>query len=854
MKELLHRIGRLFGREKTAPVPFKVLFAEFKRSLELNNQILDLIAEANDKLSGDYIFGERYIRTTCEQLTDLVRQLIVVINHLTNQKYIDLFTSFHLIEQDLQAILQGRLLNQVEELVLPYSEVSRDLIDSVGGKNAHIAEIGSLLGLRIPDGFAITTTACTLFMEENGLKAPIAEIEAAWQRGELPLESASGQIQKMILAAPLPDRLRAALRREAARVADQYREITPCFAVRSSALGEDEFSSFAGQYRSLLNVPLDEVPQAYREVLASLYNGEAMEYRQKMDFRPHEVVMSAACQIMVPAKASGVLYTRDPVRPEGENMIVSSAWGLGEPIVSGAVPTDTFVLSRRPPHDVLESKIVRKDQTMVLRSCGGLDVDQVKGEDQAASSLNSEQLRELAAIGMRLEKHFRRPQDIEFAVDPRGRVVVLQSRQLRLLHSPEPRVCDLNGLSRTYPVLLRGKGVAAMEGIALGPAWLVSDERSLDDCPVGAIVVARYASPQLARLIDRAAGFITDIGSTTGHLATVAREFRIPALFNTEEGTALIKDGQEITLDTECLTIYAGLVQELQQYALHEEPIEEMYEYRLLRRVLKKIEPLNLVDPSADNFTPQGCRTYHDLTRFVHEKAVETIIDLNFYHAHDRDAQSGRLLWDYPIDLVLIDVGGGISGEHPGGVRPEQISSLPMQALVRGMTHPGIWDMAPVSVDLGSFMASMTRTTSSHNERPEDVGRNLAVVSAEYMNINFRLGYHFTVIDAYLSDNVLDNHIYFRFSGGVTETVRRSRRTRMLAKILAHYDFLCETHGDIVVARLKRMDRESMLERLFLLGLLVGFTRQLDVKMVNDGKIDEYAEQLKRIMEESHGQ
>ena len=170
------------------------------------------------------------------------------------------------------------------------------------------------------------------------------------------------------------------------------------------------------------------------------------------------------------------------------------------------------------------------------------------------------------------------------------------------------------------------------------------------------------------------------------------------------------------------------------------------------------------------------------------------------------------------------------------------------------MTHPGIWDMAPVSVDLGSFLASMTRTTSSHNERPEDVGRNLAVVSTEYMNINFRLGYHFTVIDAYLSDNVLDNHIYFRFSGGVTETVRRSRRTRMLAKILAHYDFLCETHGDIVVARLKRMDRESMLERLFLLGLLVGFTRQLDVKMVNDGKIDEYAEQLKRIMEESHGQ
>jgi len=853
MNELLRQISGIFRRKKPDPVPFKVLFADFKRSLELNNQILDLIAEANDKLSGDYIFDERYIRTTCDRLTDLVRQLIVTINHLTGQKYTDLFTSFHAIEQELDAILKGRLLNQVEELVLPYSAVSRSLIDSVGGKNAHIAEIGSLLDLRVPEGFAITTTACTLFMKENELVEPVGRIEEEWRQGNLGLEEASGRIMNMILEAPLPEVLEKALMREASAVADRYRDIPPCFAVRSSALGEDEFSSFAGQYRSLLNVPLERVPRAYREVLASLYNAEAMEYRQKMDFRPHEVVMSAACQLMVPARASGVLYTRDPVRPESESMIISAAWGLGEPIVSGAVPTDSFVLDRQPPHEVREMQIVRKDQSTVMLSCGGLKVDHVRSQDQTAPSLNNDQLRELATIGLHLEKHFRRPQDIEFAIDPQGRIVVLQSRQLRLSESQKPRTCDLSGLSQTYPLLLRGKGVAAMEGIALGPAWIFSEERSLDDFPVGAILVARYASPQLARVIDRAAGYITDVGSTTGHLATVAREFRIPALFNTGNATTLIRHGQEITLDTECLSIYSGLVQELQYYSLQEEPIEEMYEYRLLRRALKKIEPLNLVDPEAENFTPLACRTYHDLTRFIHEKAVETIIDLNFYHAHHRDSQSGQLLWDYPLDLILIDVGGGIEGEHDKGIRPEQVTSVPMQALLRGMAYPGVWDMAPVSVDLGSFMASLTRTTPTRNSRPEDVGRNLAVVSAEYTNINFRLGYHFTVIDAYVSDNILDNHIYFRFSGGVTETTRRSRRTRMLGKVLADYDFLCELHGDIVVARLKRMDRPSMLERLFLLGLLVGFTRQLDVKMVNDSKINEYVGQIKRIMEESNG-
>jgi pyruvate,water dikinase len=157
-----------------------------------------------------------------------------------------------------------------------------------------------------------------------------------------------------------------------------------------------------------------------------------------------------------------------------------------------------------------------------------------------------------------------------------------------------------------------------------------------------------------------------------------------------------------------------------------------------------------------------------------------------------------------------------------------------------------------MKVDFGSFMSSLTRTTPTRNTSPEDVGRNLAVVSAEYTNINFRLGYHFTVIDTYISNNVLDNHIYFRFSGGVTDTTKRSRRTRLLSEILSHYDFLCELHGDIVVARLKRMDKEDMLERLFLLGLLVGFTRQLDVKMVSDTKINEYFTQIKTIMEESN--
>lgn len=852
MKNFLHQIGQLFSKKGQESVPFKILFADFKKSLELNNQILDLIADANEKLSGDFIFDEQYIQTTCRKLTDLVRELIVIINHLTGQKYSALFTSFHHIEKEIENILQGQVLSHVSENILPYEQVTRDLLDAVGGKNAHIAEVGSLLKLHIPEGFAITTAAFTLFLEENNIRDSILAIREFWKQKQVTVEEASRKIQRLILDAKVPAKLKNEIITAAQSISKKYENGDPYFAVRSSALGEDEISSFAGQYLSCLNIPVDELPQAYKKVLASLYSPEAMEYRLQMDFRPHEIMMAVACQLMIPAKASGVMYTYDPIRPEMETILINSAWGLGEPIVSGTVPTDHFTLDRQRPHNVLEMQVVRKEQSMVSQGGGGTGMRSLQEEQRTQPSLKNTMLQELAEIGLQLEKYFKKPQDVEFAVDREDQIIVLQSRQLSLQQERTPRACDLTGVGGKYPILMRGKGVAAMEGIATGPAWILEGSRSMEDFPMGAILVARNASPQLARVIHRAAGFITDVGSTTGHLATVAREFRIPALFNTEDGTCLLKQGQEITLDTECLTVYEGKVHELQYYNFQEEHIQEMYEYRLLRRVLKKIEPLNLFDPKEDNFTPQGCRTYHDLTRFVHEKAVETIINLNFYHAHHLDTQTGQLLWEYPLDLILIDVGGGIEGEHTKGIRPDQISSVPMQSLLQGISYPGIWDMSPMKVDFKSFMSSLTRTTSTRNTSPEDVGRNLAVISAEYTNINFRLGYHFTVIDAYISDNILNNHIYFRFSGGVTETTRRSRRTRLLSEILSYYDFFCELHGDIVVARLKGMGKTNMLKRLFLLGLLVGFTRQLDVKMVSDTKIDEYFAQIQSIMEESN--
>ncbi|WP_456384929.1 PEP/pyruvate-binding domain-containing protein [Desulfolithobacter sp.] len=833
---------------------FRTLFANFQELIDLNNRILHHVAEANDKLSGDYIFDYNYIETTCTSISSMVRDLVYLINRMTHQKFPGLYEAFERIEGDIQAMLEGKIIAPRPDFILPYPLIDRDLMDAVGGKNAHIAETGNVLGLKIPLGFAITITAYQYFLDHNRLQPQITAITDSWHKGEIPVDEASRAIRKLILAAVVPPKLEQRMLYAARHIGDIAGVDSPRFAVRSSAYGEDSSSSFAGQYLSRLNVTIDELSASYREVVASAFTAQAMEYRKQKDFRENEILMSVACQLMIPARASGVIYSIDPVHPEKETLIINSSWGLGEPVVSGRTATDTFILDRRPPHRERELNVVRKELNLVACSEQGTNLEPVPRYYRTRPSLSADQRRRLAEIAMQLEKYFKTPQDIEFAVDHEGEIVILQARPLRLKRQNAPRASELADLPQKYPVIFRDRGVAAMEGVATGPVHLIRSDSDLDNFPDGAIAVAKHASPMLARVIPRAVGFITDVGATTGHLATVAREFRIPALFNADEATSLLREDETITLDTEERVVYRGAVRELELFTLYEEHIEETYEYRLLRRILKKIEPLNLLDPNAENFKPQYCRTYHDITRFIHEKAVATLIDRNYYHCHDPDTVAGRLKWDLPLDLILIDIGGGISGTSGNTVLPEQIASDPMQALLTGMSFPGAWDMDPAPVDMGSFMSSLTRTFSAELSNPQEVGQNLAVVSAEYVNLSLRLGYHFTIIDAYVTENIKNNHAYFRFSGGVTDTVRRKRRTRLLDRILTHYDFVTQRQGDMLVARLKRLDKKGMIRRLYLLGLLVGFTRQLDVRMVDDQKIDFYYRKILSIMEENDGQ
>ncbi|SPF50148.1 Pyruvate phosphate dikinase PEP/pyruvate-binding protein [Syntrophobacter sp. SbD1] len=833
-------------------LPFSVLFKKFRSILERNNRILELMADMGDKLGGEYVFDRQYVLDISENIGDLVFKLISDLCVMTQTENVDLFISFERIQNDIQEELAGRRAFPMIRPAVLLDELNGDLNEEVGNKFANIGDIRNTLGLPTMDGFAITTRAFFDFMKANGLLKHIeTSLAAVDLKDETAFEAMCDDVRTRILKGTIPRHVVSSINAMLDVVKGRAEVRYPRFAVRSSAWGEDSEFSFAGQYESVLNVPGNGIAEAYRRVIASAYTPEAWRYRLHRGFRESEMAMAVGCQLMVDAEVSGAMYTYAPLPLEKEAMMISAAWGLGPAVVSGLAESDTFVLDRMPPHNILSNESGHKVSKMVMDLNGGTAWREVPGHLQDKPCLSDEYIQRLAQAAIMIERYYRRPQDVEWAFDSKGNLYILQSRPLNVRpNQPDRHRLYIDHASLSAQVLFSGKGTVVQGGVASGKVYVARADDDLNDFPYGAILVARYTSPKYSKIMRKARGILTDIGSATGHMATLAREYRVPTVVDTGVATKVLKTGDEVTLDAIQNVVYEGTVNELSQFEItQEEVFEESYEYRLLKRILKKVNPLNLVDPHSESFKAARCLTFHDITRFVHEKAVERLIDLseNYQNYHDRTPK--RLDCDIPLGLVIIDIDKGTSAlPEARSMTVEQIESAPMKAMLQGLSESGMWETTPVAVDMGSMMSSFTRTFSSSLAGPEDVGRNLAVISNNYMNLHLRLGYHFTILDAYIGDELNDNYIYFRFLGGVSDLQRRSRRARFIAEVMECYDFRVEVHGDLIVGRLKKMSRDRMVSRMKVLGGLIGYTRQLDISMISDERIGQHvAEFMHRI-------
>ncbi len=818
--------------------------------VDKNNEVLELIAKAGEMLGGEYVFDRNTLATLAGQLEAATRAVVFDLNAITGDRYPDLVDALKRADASVRATLESRLFVPEADIVVPLESVGEELADTVGEKIARLGSLKKLEGCHVPEGFVITAYACQLFLEQAGIGAMIE----SWRSGNEADRTAgmaglANALQAKVRDAALPKELARAVRKALDDLKQKGKFVA--LAVRSSALGEDGELSFAGQYETRLGVSPADVLPAYRQVVSSLFSAGVMQYRKSGGLDPAQGLMAVACLSMVPARASGVVYTLDPNDPSRRVLQISAARGLGRAVVEGNLAVDRFEVSREAPHEVLARRVAEKTE-MYSVGRGGVERVLVPAAERSVPAVSDPELQQLSATALRIERYMKGAQDIEWAIDPDGRLFVLQSRPLRLVNLPPPLSLDLDEVTSRHPVLLKNRGVVACRGIGSGPVRILAGSEELDVVTPGVVLVARTSSPRLAAAVAQAAAVITDIGTSTGHLAAIAREFRVPAIVDAGNATELLRDAGEVTVDAEENVVYAGCVRELlEDQLLRRATFSDTPEFRLLRRMLRKIAPLNLKNPRGSNFFPKYCLTYHDIIRFAHEKAMEELAEGHRLTPRPGDRSVRRLDLKVPLDLVVIDLGGGVeSGDDRTPLRPEQIRSRPLQAVMEGLATEGVWATGPADMDLDGFMSSMTRSQALTDQSSMRPDLNVAIVAADYLNLSLRLGYHFNIVESFLSESRSDNYIYFRFTGGVTEMTRRARRAVLLRQILTAHDFVVGGAGDLVIGRVKKIPCDAMVDRLRMIGRLIGFTRQLDILLRDDGLVDRF---VSSFMEGKYG-
>ena len=813
----------------------------FKDLLEANNAALRVMSRMEAKLAGDFVFDMEYIRSRSEIIFHASQTLIEQLNALGDNRYAELHPVLENIKIRIQNEIQaGTTSGEKIPLVLPLSQVDRRLLMAVGGKNANLGEIKNRLRLPTPDGFVLTTEAYHLVLAENQLAERLGQIlEKVEVNDVAQLLDQSRLLQELVLAAQIPSQLSRAVHEQYLHLAERLR-YEPQLALRSSGLYEDQELSFAGQFLTVLNVPVTEFFPNYLKVLASQFSPSALVYLHEKGLIRQELAMSVGCLAMVPARASGVLFTVDPLGGRQEAMVLDAAWGLGPSVVEGALTPDHYTLGKKPEIKILERRLGNKPIRLIAAvNKEGLTSEAVPAADQFQPALTTEELLQLGRYGVQLEEHFGGPQDIEFAVNLEGQLLLLQSRPLTLLKPGNESELPPEIQGR-HPVLIDHGSVACF-GVAAGPVFIIRQDEDLARFPPGAVLVARHTSSRYGIVLHKASALVVDIGSATSHLAILAREFKVPSLVDTEKATQVLQNGQEVTIDADHLRVYQGRVEALIA-AKREKPslLAETPIYATLRRVLRWITPLNLTDPTLSNFTPASCKTLHDIARFAHQMAITEMFDLGERVGRDQ-VNLVQLKTTIPLNLYLIDLGGGIDGDRRAKfVSPDAIASIPMKALWRGISYPGVSWAGPIPIDMRGLYSVVSRSLTG--PMPDFWARTLAIISQNYLNYNSRLGYHFATLNAFISEVRNDNYISFRFQGGAADQTRRGRRAQFLGAVLARLDFEVEVTGDLVVARLWKYPRPLMEEKLDLVGRLMGCARQRDMVMADGAQVDWYVE------------
>jgi pyruvate,water dikinase len=451
--------------------------------------------------------------------------------------------------------------------ILFFTQIGNDAIDEVGGKNASLGELYNQLnpiGVNIPNGFAVTAEGYRLFRQQNNLEKSLDDIVNLLDTKEyLNLSEIGEKARALILSATIPDEIRAEISSAYQSLSKQSETRNLGVAVRSSATAEDlPSASFAGQMESFLNISgLDQLLDAIHGCYVSLFTNRAIKYRHDMGFTKLDIAISVGVQQMVRSDkaSSGVAFTIDPDSGFQNTIIINGSWGLGENIVKGTITPDEWMvfkptLENAKLNPILKRYCGRKEFTMIYAEKSEetsfehtIINNPTSAEKQNQFSLNDKEVIQLSQWCYKIEKHYKKPMDIEWAKDGvNNQLYIVQARPETVHGKDKTQVREIYKLNEKGTLITQG--IALGDKIATGKARILNSPQEGNQLLKGEILVTDLTNPDWDPIMKKAAAIITNKGGRTSHAAIVARELGVVAVVGCGDATKLIKNGQQITV------------------------------------------------------------------------------------------------------------------------------------------------------------------------------------------------------------------------------------------------------------------------------------------------------------------
>ncbi|MDP3966181.1 MAG: phosphoenolpyruvate synthase, partial [archaeon] len=451
--------------------------------------------------------------------------------------------------------------NRKTAFVLKFDEIGIKDIPLVGGKNASLGEMYRELtkkGVNIPNGFAVTSYAYNYFLEKSNLKEKIKKIISTLNvKSTSNLMEHGKKIREIILKENLPPELEEEIIKNYKRLSKEYGEKYTDVAVRSSATAEDlPDASFAGQQETYLNITGEKaLLESCKKAFASLFTDRAIFYREEKGFSHFDVLLSIGIQKMVRSdlSSSGVMFSIDTESGFKDVVYITSIYGLGENIVQGAVNPDEFYVHKptlkKGFKPIISKKVGEKKLKMIYSGNNKNPVKNVSvSEDKKNEfSLTDNEVLKLAKWTVLIEDHYKKPMDLEWAKDGK-------SEKLFIVQARPETVQSRKDLTKLSEYILQKKGEILAEGksvgskIGFGKVRVIKDISGIHSFKSGEILVTEMTDPDWVPIMKKAGAIVTDKGGRTCHAAIISRELGIPAVVGTNNGTRVLKTGENVTV------------------------------------------------------------------------------------------------------------------------------------------------------------------------------------------------------------------------------------------------------------------------------------------------------------------